>query len=302
MYDVLDLNYKSVCEVIDLNVPIFGEYKFTQSSVNKIVTAFSVIDITKPCRIIVDFTECKFFDAYLCAVLGAYLDKYHRSGFRVAYREPRKASIHTILKKNGFLVNFGLPRDSDTNETTVKYFEFETSDESLESFTEYVLEDLLTKNMFDLLSDIQKGDITYFLSEIFSNALLHSNSQKIHCCGQYFPQRNGKSLIFAIVDTGVGFKQNLYSKNKSELMDDYASIEWALEKGNTTRKIANAPPGGLGLYELAKFVNSNKSSLMIISGIDMLRISDSNVIFRDNLDTSHNGVIVLLNIKLDDLD
>lgn len=131
-------------------------------------------------------------------------------------------------------------------------------------FCNYVYRELLSHHSFPKTSNALKEKILESLAELFSNANLHSKSDTIATCGQFYPKNH--EITFTIADAGIGIHQNVvnfyqkqgyhYSQNAGQ------SIEWAMVDGNTTKN----SPGGSGLAILKEFVKMNKGFIHLVSG------------------------------------
>lgn len=106
--------------------------------------------------------------------------------------------------------------------------------------------------------------------EIFSNAVLHSNTKMgIFSCGQFFPRQN--KLDFTVADLGVGIRQNVGEYLGREISAIQATV-WATEGNNTTK--GGSVPGGLGLKLLGEFIDLNGGCLQIASDAGYWRRSN----------------------------
>ena len=70
--------------------------------------------------------------------------------------------------------------------------------------------------------------------EIFVNAQIHSSTDYIYTCGQFFPRKH--KIEFTIVDTGIGFK-NAINNRFNGTLSSIQAMKWALKDGITTKKI-----------------------------------------------------------------
>lgn len=118
----------------------------------------------------------------------------------------------------------------------------------------------------ELLKDSIPNDdwkrLTEDSAEIHSNAILHSETDTIFVCGQYFPKK--RRINFSIVDIGIGFRECL---RRSRHNFDYSSldaIEWTIKEGHT-KKTKEMGSGGLGLSNLCKTAKDHRGVLQIIS-------------------------------------
>ena len=205
----------------------------------------------------IDMKEATWFDANMCAPLGAIFYKTSRDLNTVKF-ENLTPSVKTILAKNGFLMNYGVARSADVYETTIEYKRFEAKDERY--FATYIEQHLVGKGMPKMSVGVQKK-FRESIFEILSNAVIHAETKLgIFACGQFFPK--SKRLDFSIADLGIGMKANIKKSLGFDLAPD-AAIKWATE-GNNTTKTGNIP-GGLGLKLLRGFVDLNKGRLQIVS-------------------------------------
>jgi len=209
-------------------------------------------------EVILDFKKTVWFEANLCAVLGALLNKVE-DGLNVIKIENLSPKLEKLLKRNFFLSHFGGLKISDFYETTVKYKKFKVNEEKL--FKNYLDMELLAKTIMPDMSNLLRKKINESVFEIFNNAVIHGHSQNIFSCGQYFPKK--KRLDFSIVDIGISIKQKVNEFLRRNLSGEKA-IQWAVEKGHTTR--TGNIPGGLGFSLIREFLEKNNGKIQIISG------------------------------------
>lgn len=211
-----------------------------------------------------------FFAANLSAVLGAILDDFLE---RINNVELGKIPLDTekILLKNDFLSYFGRERKFDNNHTTIKYQKLKPSDGKY--FKNYVIDELIDGHSSDLpkMSRGVKDRIIEAIYEIFANAQIHSGSEYIYTCGQFYPRRN--SINFTIVDVGVGFKHKINNRFNKNLSSEEA-IAWAVEDSHTTKTNVS---GGLGLAILKEFVVMNNGKMQIISGDGFYQVTQNEI-------------------------
>lgn len=191
-----------------------------------------------------DFKNVSFFEAKLCAVLGIAIEIMERKGRTLRFSNLNN-QIETILRKNEFLIPFGFDRIHDRYDTAIRYQKFSSKlkhDE--QNFEEYVETQLLGKSEFPSHSKALGKQITVRIFELYENAKTHGACDYIHACGQYFPNKPDKPLNITIVDTGKTIKE-LVGEYLTKDIPGEDAIEWAMEKGNTT-KTKNIS-GGLGL-------------------------------------------------------
>lgn len=126
-------------------------------------------------------------------------------------------------------------------------------------FYDYVNNQLLNARAFPSMGEELKRKISESIYEIFMNAKMHSHSEYVYTCGQYFPKKD--IIEFTIVDIGQGFKNNI-NKRFNKNMSAVQAIQWAAEAGNTTKQNA---PGGIGLAILKEFITLNDGTFQIVS-------------------------------------
>lgn len=168
-----------------------------------------------------------------------------------------RSKILTILKKNRFLSNYGYQTECDINNTTIPFLKLKPQESRF--FNDYVMKDLLRKDALPEMSLQLKKKIAESIYEIFVNAQMHSGSEYIYTCGQFFPNKH--KIEFTIVDMGRGFKNGINERFNSNLTSTQA-IQWAIQDGNTTKRDT---PGGLGLSLLKDFIKLNGGKFQIIS-------------------------------------
>lgn len=231
----------------------------------------------------------KWFGANMSAVLGGVLDKNaFTNEIAIGSDNP---SILLILKKNGFLANYGYENHPDTNNTTIKYLKLKPTESRY--FNSYVMEELLSRSDLPIMTDGLKKKIAESIYEIFVNAQMHSSTDYIYTCGQFFPNKH--TIEFTIVDMGLGFKKIINERFNCSLSAIQA-IRWALVDGNTTKKDVS---GGLGLALLKEFVKLNKGRFQIVSDDGFYELSDKENV--NTLSSPFPGTIVNMKFKTDDV-
>jgi len=195
-----------------------------------------------------------WFSANMSAVLGSVLDLFINKMNVISFDY---IDSKTILQKNNFLSYFGQEIISDLNNTTIKYKKIEPTDGRY--FKKYVIDELVYRNELPKMSSGLKEKIIEAIYEIFVNAQIHSYTKNIYTCGQFFPKKN--KIEFTIVDTGIGFRENIYRNFKKEISATQA-ICWAVQDRNTTKTNIT---GGIGLAFLKEFISINKGKMQIIS-------------------------------------
>lgn len=206
----------------------------------------------------IDMSATTWFDADMCAAFGAIL--YRLSNNLNTIRPTNIcSSVEKILSKNGFLSHYGREKIPDRWGTTIHYRRFDAKDDRY--FADYIENELIHRTEMPTMSEGLLKKFRESIFEIFSNAVLHSNSELgIFSCGQFFPNR--QRLDFSVADLGVGMRENIKDKVGLVLSAEDA-IRWSTEGRNTTKR--GPIPGGLGLKLLREFIDLNGGCIQIVS-------------------------------------
>jgi hypothetical protein len=205
----------------------------------------------------IDLSEATWFDANMCAPLGAILYRASR-GLNTVGVTDVSPDIERVLSKNTFLSTYGRLAVPDVFGTTIPYRRLEPKDDRY--FGTYIATHLVGKGIPSMSEGLRKK-FRESIFEIFSNAVIHSRTRLgIYVCGQYFPRKH--KLDFSIADLGIGIRQNILRLRSLDLTADEA-IRWAVTGSNTTK--SDKIPGGLGLKLLREFTTMNRGRIQIVS-------------------------------------
>jgi len=245
--------------------------------------------------IYLDFSETKWFEANLCAVLGAIINSLQ---FRLNNVEliNLQANVERIFCRNHFLASFGGMILPDITETTIKYRKNKLTDEKL--IKEFLDTELIQKSDFPKLSEVAQKEIARSIFEIYSNAIIHGNCDHVYSCGQYFPNKRPPRIDFTIVDLGRTIKVNVNEFLRTS-MSGKESIEWAIEANNSTKPKHNKIPGGLGLKLILDFVRLNKGKIQIVSSGGYWEMNKGKINAAE-FDNEFPGTLVNIEFNLDD--
>lgn len=232
----------------------------------------------------------KWFAANQSAVLGAILDELQKDVNEINF-DRIDPNIKVILQKNGFLDFYGYSSVYDNNSTTIPYKKLEPTDNLY--FTKFLEENLLDRSELPSMSEMVRYKITETISELFVNAQLHSSTDNIYTCGQFFPKSD--EILFTLVDTGIGIKEKVNSRFGSNL-SAIEAINWALIDKHTTKEDIT---GGIGLTLLKEFITLNKGKMQIISNDGFYEL-DKDVEKKQQFNGEFPGTIVNLLFKTDD--
>lgn len=200
----------------------------------------------------------QWFSANMSAALGAVLDKF-TANLNDIHFENVSPQIENILLKNDFLTYYGKKRAFDIYNTTIKFQKLKPTDGKY--FKNYVINELIEGHSADLpkMSEGVKEKIVEAIYEIFVNAQIHSETEFIYTCGQFFPQKS--KIEFTIVDIGIGFRERINRRFGSSLTATQA-LKWAVQDKRTTKEGIS---GGIGLAVLREFTGANKGKMQIVS-------------------------------------
>ena len=206
------------------------------------------------CDIHIEFQQ--WFTANMSATFGALLDLLSKNfnDFSFAFN-PK--NIEQILLKNDFLTFYdGRERQIDTHHTTIKFQKLTPHDGKY--FNKYVVEELIGRTELPKMSEAVKEKIVESIYEMFVNAQIHSGTENIYTCGQFFPTKN--TIEFTIVDTGIGIKEKV-NKFLNMNLTSCQAISWAIIDTHSTKDVT----GGIGLALLKEFIEKNKGKMQIVS-------------------------------------
>jgi hypothetical protein len=260
---------------------------------NYIITWINKYKDVRDTEIIFDFERVTFLEANLCALIGAIFEILESNNNSIKVQNI-KSSVEIILRKNEFLVPFGYPKSIDNYGTTLIYKKFMPTDDK--GFNNYIQDQLLSKPQFPSHSEMLGKEITRNIFEIYENARTHGKCDYIHTCGQFFPNKADRPLHFTIVDKGINIRKNV-SEFRDEDIDASEAIEWAMKKGNTTKK--GNKSGGLGLAVIFEFIKHNKGKIQVISSDGFYEFNKGNIVKR-KLNSIFEGTIVNIRFNLSD--
>lgn len=232
----------------------------------------------------------QWFSANMCAALGGIFDLFSDNLNSIKI-ENIDSEIEKILLKNHFLSYFGYKKSLDTYHTTIPFLKLKLTDGKF--FNNYVVDQLIGRAELPQMSQLLKEKMTEAIYEIFVNAQIHSKSDHIYTCGQFFPKDN--KIEFTIVDVGMGFKRKVNERFNANL-NSIQAIQWATIDKHTTKENIT---GGIGLSLLKEFIEKNRGKMQIISDDGFYQF-DSQGEQMHLFIGSFPGTIVNLRFKTDD--
>lgn len=243
------------------------------------------------------FKNTTWFEANLASVLGAIVNLIRKRGYSVQFSNLSTA-IKGIFARNGFLDATDIYRTNVSTDTVISFQQFTPNQDG--AFNEYISRELLSKKDFPNHSPLLGKRIGESIFEIFENARTHGKCEYIHTCGQYFPQNIPARLDMTIVDVGNTILSNVNNyfatKSLKQMFEAHEAIEWAIQKGNTT-KIDRT--GGLGLSVLMEFVKLNKGVVQFVSANGYWQYKNGNI-FKKEISYTFPGTIVNVEFNFDD--
>ena len=241
------------------------------------------------------FSQTKFLDANMTSPLGAILAHIEQKhGARVYIDiDSIPDQLFYLLRRNRFLLQYGVPALDDHFETTIPYKKFHISDER--RFQSYIFGRLNRERLRRFRVE-SRPILQRTVFEVYQNAVQHSNSGLgVFVCGQYFP-RKGR-LLFSISDAGIGIRDSVRNYVRKK-WTSIAALRWALKSSNTTK--TGSQPGGLGLDELKDAVHQNGGAIMIASRLAYYEYRNGREEFEE-LGADFPGTSVTIEIKTDEI-
>lgn len=274
---------------IDIGTSISSNY----AGYEQLVSLYHQMKTYSDVTIDLDFSLNSWFEANLCAVLGAISLLMEKEGVRVTYSNMSRY-LTDILTRNGFIGHNSNLFDIH-NGTVVSFQRFKHNEDS--AFNGYIKRELLSKSDFPKHSVLLGKRITESIFEIFENARTHGKCEFIHTCGQYYPRKSPARLDMTIVDIGQTIQKNVNDYHfDSKTFDACTAIDWAIKDGNTT-KIGRT--GGLGLNLILEFIKKNNGVMQIISSNGYWEYRGSRVNM-NVLSNNFPGTIVNIEFNFDD--
>jgi dGTP triphosphohydrolase len=245
--------------------------------------------------IVLDFKDNTWFEANLCAALGAIINKASNN-FNHILLSNLNNQLESIFSRNHFLASFGGYQIEDFNNTTIKYRRNKIQEDKL--IKEFLDKELIDKPDFPRLSIAARSEIIRSIFEIYSNAVIHGACDYVYSCGQFYPNKRPPRIDFTIVDIGRTIKGNV-AEFLGQEVSGLKAIEWALKENNTTKPKENNIPGGLGLKIIRDFTRLNNGKLQIVSSDGFWQLSHGQEQSL-KLNNSFPGTLVNLEFNLDD--
>lgn len=254
--------------------------------------------------VVIDMERTKWFDADMCAVLGAILHSLTKrlNSVNLINLFP---NVEKILSKNGFLSHYGGEKIPDHWGTTIPYQVVDIilpyqrfNGKDVNNFVRNIENDFMHRPELPQMSPLLFKRFSKSIGEIFGNAVRHSQSKLgVFSCGQYFPTKN--LLCFTVVDLGMGIRENIRVHTNYDLTPVNA-ITWATKQYNTSKPPGSSDmPSGLGLPLLCDFIDVNDGCIRIVSDAGYWQRKNKEITTR-KLSNAFPGTVVSLQINTAD--
>lgn len=199
----------------------------------------------------------------MTTVFGALFENFFKTNNKILIDPNLYPKVKQIIQKNGFLTFYELEKKMyDTFGSTIPYYVFKSNE--IDSIDRYLSEEVF-KKITEHVSHEEIEILENALYEVIHNIKDHAESDLVIMCGQYYHSQ--RQLVFTIADIGITIPNKIKQIKK---MNDLDCIDWAIQKGNSTKNIISS---GLGLFD----ITSN------LSGIGMLQIVSNNAYWEQNI-------------------
>ncbi len=253
----------------------------------------------------IDFGPKRWFPPFSMLLLSSILRSF-REKRPDARRRWMNHENHSYAAHFGFFQSFGLNHGNEPGEApgNARYIPIrdlnvaQINDEAFDRFIE--VGDVIEERAAELarvLTQEEEGDLqdtlTYSIREIMRNVAEHSQSENIHICAQYWPQRH--EVEVGIVDDGIGVHAALTSNPTHSDLDDKEALEFALMPGISGNPMAGRGHGdwnnsGYGLY-MTNRICRNGGHFLICSGGHGIMLNQNG---KENFETSFQGTAIRL--------
>lgn len=239
-------------------------------------------------RVIVSFSEGTRCDSTFAAPLAVILNRIEDRKKQFEFGGVPKI-VQDLFFKNWFFHRLGISvRPEGVPATCIPFEHFQTSE--IDRFYDYLDLYLEGKGLPPLDSTFSL-QLLQCLGEVFVNTETHSDSALgVFVCGQHYPAQ--QRLVLTIADAGITIPECIakrFGKQPSPVLD----LQWAMEKGHTTKKNT---PGGIGLKLLRDFAREQHGAVWIASG-GAFWCMESGVETTTKLDDPFPGTVVTLQIS-----
>lgn len=248
----MDLNLFDVfkgTKIIDLE----KRYLEQKSCIEKMFKIQNDIINCKNRSIRINATECEYISPTCMIILSSVqlISKENSKDIKIIYKKDTK--FHKFLVDKGFIA---ISTEDSGNKNFIPLNTLTKEEEIIP-----VISDLIKFSPLKKLDEPTKDILKSKLYEIPINALNHSmSSSGVLYCGYYTKK---SEFYFSVYDKGIGIPQSVRNYKKDSSISSTKALEWALEKGNTTKE--EDFTRGIGFSLLEEFRKSCKGKITIIS-------------------------------------
>lgn len=262
-----------------------------QGSIETLLDRLFAYKVTSQDEVLVDIAHTTFLSSELTAVVSAVVNRWIKMGVQVYIHYSATSSLSRQLQKNGFFSLFiNKPTTPDVFDTVIPLYQGNSQDN--EGITKYLNDYVFSHSHWPRTVTTISHEIESINSAIFEIALNiheHSGANTLHMCGQFYPRK--RQLCFALVDSGRTIPKNIRIHRPNLFtQSDQDLIEWATEKGHSTKKTAAS---GMGLFEIRSSILGH-GELTVISNCGYWRQAEGGKIVRANMRTPFPGTAIHL--------
>lgn len=291
MVGLMILSYKSTRN-ITLKVPTIND---CSSDFIKLFKLSTQVDHCEDKEVIFDFSDCNFLRQNAVAFLGGLAMLIKHRGGRVEFAwHTMQHKIRRNLEQNSFVSAFNIcVHGWEGNCIPYRQDFCNDIDERVVDVMNYLDDQWLGRGWVDIATPT-KNEVIQTVLELYRNAFDYSCSEiGVFTCGQHYP--NIGELRLSIVDFGVGIPYNVRRHLHQEEMLAKNALQWAFQRGNTTRQ---GMSGGYGLdmITLKNFVNDKKGKIEIYSHDGQVIIAPSGEIYQ-NAPTFFKGTMINISLQ-----
>jgi hypothetical protein len=292
MVGLMTLSYKAI-QKITLKVPTINDY--SSSDFSKLFKLLAQVEHCKDTEIIFDFSDCNFLRQNAVAFLGGLAKLIKHRGGRAEFAwHTMQHKIHRNLEQNSFVSAFNVCVNGwEGNCIPYRQDICNDIDERVVDVMNYLDDQWLGRGWIDIETST-KNEVIQTVLELYRNAFDYSSSEiGVFTCGQHYPAIG--VLKLSIVDFGVGIPYNVRMYLHQEEMLAKNALQWAFQRGNTTRR---GMSGGYGLDMvcLRNFVNDKNGKIEIYSHDGQVIIAPSGEIYQ-NASTFFKGTMINISLQ-----
>lgn len=248
--------------------------------------------------ILFDLSDVQFIKPPGLTLAACMIEQFQRENRQVRYRGPGSPEVERYLRDTGFYEVFGITGDrfgAMPRSTGLQLRRLERLDYGyLEQIPYWLARNSnLDRNVIRQLLQIN-------LVEAIRNVIDHSRSD-IGCyvAAQAFHQAMVPSLVFCVMDFGIGFRRSLQPVYR-EISDDVMALSYAVQIGVSSRKYAEHRPRGAGLDVIKGFM-ANMGRFEIVSGEGRWIQGRGGIVTTEVLPFAFPGSCLLLSFEIERL-